>query len=250
LLAAGLMALPVWFWHSGQFDHAGSWLRNSSAQTAMGAQMSVGDVLVQGRRRTSRKALTRALGVRLGTPILALDLTAARQRIEALPWVAAASIERRLPDTIHIRITERRPIARWHDGKHSYLVDHDGFVIRQRSLKGYSSLPMVTGRGAPQAVGSLLDLLKSQPKLATRIVAARRLGQRRWDLIFDKGVVVMLPEDKPRAAFGRLARLATRHRLLDRGLVAIDMRLPGRVVLRAPGRIEPPLKTGAPERST
>jgi cell division protein FtsQ len=250
LLVACLVTSPIWLWRSGHLDNAGRWLERGGGRMAVAARMTVADVLVVGRRRTGRQALTKALGVRLGAPILALDLNAARRRIEALPWVAAASIERRLPDTIHIRIAERRPIARWHDGRRFHLVDRDGVAIALDGAKRFRSLPLVTGPGAPQAVGELLELLKTKPKLAARVVQARRLGRRRWDLIFDKGVIVMLPEEQPRQAWLRLDQLARRQRLLDRGLVAIDLRLPGRVVLRAPGRIDAPLKRGVPGRST
>lgn len=250
LLLACLITSPIWLWHSGNLDVAGRWLDRTGGRMAIAADMTVADVLVVGRRHTSRRALTRALGVRLGTSILALDLDAARRRIEALSWVASASIERHLPDTIYLRITERKPIARWYSDKRMHVVDRDGTAIALNNTKRYRRLPLVTGPGAPQAVGELLELLKSYPKLAARVVQARRLGRRRWDLIFDKGVIVMLPEETPRQAWRRFVQLARSQRLLDRGLVAIDLRLPGRVVLRAPGPVEPPVKRSDPGRST
>ncbi|MDH3233676.1 MAG: cell division protein FtsQ/DivIB [Alphaproteobacteria bacterium] len=250
LLLASLITSPVWLWHSGHLEAAGRWIDRTGVRMAVATDMTVADVLVVGRRHTSRRALTRALGVKLGTPILALDLDAARQRIEALSWVATASIERHLPDTIYLRITERRPIARWYSEKRMHVVDPDGVAIALDNAAGYRRLPLVTGPGAPQAVGELLELLKAYPKLAARVVQARRLGRRRWDLIFDKGVIVMLPEETPRQAWRRFVQLARSQRLLDRGLVAIDLRLPGRVVLRAPGPVEPPVKRSDPGRST
>ncbi|HUT50367.1 MAG TPA: cell division protein FtsQ/DivIB [Alphaproteobacteria bacterium] len=250
LLLACLATSPVWLWHSGNLDAAGRWIDHTGGRVAVAADMTVFDVLVVGRRHTSRRALTRALGVQLGTPILAVDLYAARQRIEALSWIASASIERHLPDTIYLRITERRPIARWYSGKRMHVVDRDGVTIALDNTERYRRLPLVVGPGAPQAVGELLELLKAHPKLAARVVQAHRLGRRRWDLIFDKGVIVMLPEETPQRAWRRFVQLARSRHLLDRGLVAIDLRLPGRIVLRAPGPVEPPVKRSDPGRST
>jgi len=250
LILACLITSPVWLWKSGHLETASRWIERTTTSAAAATDMIIADVLVVGRKHTSRASLAKALGVQLGTPILALDLDAARQRIEALPWIASASIERHLPDTIYLRVTERRPIARWYSDGKMYVVDRDGNAIALRDTGSYSRLPLVTGPGAPQAVGELLELLKTQPKLAARVTQARRLGRRRWDVIFDKGVIVMLPEVTPRLAWKRFAELSLTQRLLDRGLVAIDLRLPGSIVLRAPGPVEPPVKRSDPGRST
>lgn len=250
VVLACLITSPVWLWKSGNLEAAGRWFDRTTTRVAVASDMIVADVLVVGRKHTTRASLATALGVQLGTPILALDLDAARERIEAMPWIASASIERHLPDTIYLRITERRPIARWYNDAKMHVVDRDGNAIALKDTDSYGRLPLVTGPGAPQAVGELLELLKAHPKLAARVTQARRLGRRRWDVIFDKGVIVMLPEVTPRRAWSRFAELSRTQRLLDRGLVAIDLRLPGRIVLRAPGPVEPPVKRSDPGRST
>ena len=67
-----------------------------------------------------------------------------------------------------------------------------------------------------------------------------RVGERRWNLRLHSGVDVLLPEGQEAPALNRLAELHQRHALLDRPLVAIDMRLPDRLVLRQPPAPEPP----------
>src|SRR3546814_13008757 len=54
------------------------------------------EVLVQGRARTDGEEILARLGLETGRPILAIDPAAARAALEALPWVAAASVERQL----------------------------------------------------------------------------------------------------------------------------------------------------------
>ena len=251
ILAAALLTSPLWLWQAGHFDRAEAWVVAGQAQLMSTIQLTLGFVRIEGRRRADRQAIERALGARLGTAILDFNLEGAKARIEALPWVARAVVERRLPDTIYVGITERLPIARWHSGGRTLLVDGDGVAIRTRRPGRWAALPLVAGRGAPVAVGRLLEFLATQPKLAKRVASSRRLGKRRWDIVFDNGVVLMLPQDKPAAAWRRFARLEARHNLLARGIIVIDLRLPDRIILRAPGKLPPlPPRQGGPGRST
>ena len=75
---------------------------------------------------------------------------------------------------------------------------------------------MIVGDNAPERAESLFDLLAQQPKLKERVTAAVFVGKRRWNLRFDNGVDVKLPEENPGAAWSRI----------------IDLRLPDQVVLR------------------
>ena len=72
------------------------------------AGLRVDHILITGRKRAGRGAVKRALQARRGMAIVAFDPHAARARLEKLAWVRAAVVERRLPDTILIRIHERR----------------------------------------------------------------------------------------------------------------------------------------------
>ena len=68
------------------------------------------------------------------------------------------------------------------------------------------------------------------------------------DLLIKGGTLIRLPEKNPRRAWDRLAFLASEYGLLDRGLAAIDMRLPDRLVLRPPKGALP--AATAPGKST
>lgn len=46
---------------------------------------------------------------------LTLDLDAARQQVESLPWINRAWVSRRWPNAVHIRFTEHQFVARWND---------------------------------------------------------------------------------------------------------------------------------------
>jgi cell division protein FtsQ len=196
------------------------------------AGLRVQDIKVEGRANTPEPLLRAALGVSKGDPILGFSLDQARQRIETLSWVEHATVERRLPGTIVVNIQERRPFAVWQNNGRFLLVDRAGQVVAHQDVANFRALPLVVGPGAPQAAAALIDALTARPALQHFVIAAVRVGERRWNLRMTNGADVMLPEGHEVSALDRLMQLQQGHDLLDRPLVAIDMRLPDRLVLR------------------
>lgn len=156
----------------------------------------------------------------------------ARQRIESLSWVDQATVERRLPGTVVVFLKERRPFAIWQNQGKFALIDRNGQLVANQNLAEFHQLPLVVGAGAPVAAATLIDALTDRPELQKRVVAAVRVGERRWNLRLNNGADVMLPEGHEVEALDRLMDLQQQHALLDRPLVAIDMRLGDRLVLR------------------
>lgn len=194
--------------------------------------LTVQSVEVEGRQRADRQALLAALQVHRGTPILSVDLDAAKARLEAVPWVRAAVVERQLPDTLFIRIAERQPMALWQHQHKFDLIDQDGAVIPNAPVNEYPSLLQVVGEGAPEATPELLEMLGTEPALAPHVTAAVRVGARRWDLDLDDGITVSLPEFGVEDAWHKLAALERSDHLLERDIKLVDLRLPDRTVLQ------------------
>ena len=61
--------------------------------------------------------------------MLSFDSRAAQDRIERLPWVERASVERVLPDRLEVRVSERSPVAVWRRGDRNFLIDGSGRVL-------------------------------------------------------------------------------------------------------------------------
>jgi len=199
------------------------------------AGFKVDDILVEGRVKTPRDQLLSALGVNRGDAIFAIDLAAARHRIETIPWVRTAAVERRLPGQIHLVITERAPIALWQSKGRYFLVDRDGQIVGDQ-IEDYPDLPLTVGEGAPDHANQLVALLQAEPSLKGRVKSAMWIGDRRWNLVLDRtpdGIEVRLPEDRPEDAWHELARLEADQKLLERQVSVVDLRLPDRLVLRA-----------------
>lgn len=200
------------------------------------AGLRVHDLLVDGRQMADRQAVMDALDISRDMPILGYQAEAARLRLEAVPWVESAVIERRLPDTIYVRITERHPLALWqHNGKFS-LIDAKGVEIALDQLGPYASLPVVVGDGAPEAAEEMLMMLDVAPALKARVTAAVRVAGRRWNLRLDNRVDVKLPEEDPAVAWAAFANLERDQKLLEREIAVVDMRQPDRLIVQVTPR--------------
>jgi cell division protein FtsQ len=213
------------------------------------AGLRVRNIIIEGRANTPEPLLRAALGVNKGDPMLGFSLEQARQRIETLSWIEYATVERRLPDTIVVNIQERRPFAVWQNDGKFVLIDRTGQIVADQDVASFRGLPLVVGAGAPLSAATLIDALTARPALQQRVIAAVRVGARRWNLRLNNGADVMLPEGHEVAALDRLMQLQQDHDLLDRPLVAIDMRLPDRLVLR-PRPIDTVVQPPSPKKAT
>lgn len=229
---------------------AGLWLSGLPqayyAETRQSVSMSVTDysamagvrlrqVAVAGRKRTPAVDVLDALDLPQGAPLLGFSPEEARERLESLPTVKSATVERRLPDQVFVTLIERTPIAIWQNGDDNLLIDAQGMVLGEISAE-HLTLPLVSGKGAPEAASDLLLMFSTEPALAARVKAAIRVGSRRWDLWLDgyagSGLQVKLPEVGMESAFSRLATLEKTQSLLERDLAMIDMRVPDRLIVR------------------
>ncbi len=234
-LIAGIMGTTYWAWSTGTVSRFTSAVQTAFVETTMKAGLSVRDVLVEGRSETTRGQLLQAIGVRNGDPILPIDTRAARKRLIALGWVADATVERRLPDTIFVRLYERTAMAIWQRKGTFVLVDRTGTEIGTQNLEQYAHLKVIVGKNAPRHAPALLDMLATAPPLMKRVRAAVWVGGRRWNLRLDDGIDIRLPEENPQTAWTRLATLERDRQLLKQDIIAIDLRIPNRLVVRRRG---------------
>ncbi len=169
--------------------------------------------------------------------MLRVDLPAARARLLALPWVADASVGRRLPDTLIVRVVERTPIALWQFRHRLAAVDRTGRPLTFERLDRFGALPLVVGPRANVHAHALLNRLANHPTLARQVAAAQFIGQRRWDLRFKSGETLALPEGDAatEAALAQFASLDRASGLLAHGFTRFDMRVGGKMTVRGPG---------------
>lgn len=238
-LRLGLAAVPVvalaalaGLWHSGWLGHQATALERNVLEASARHGLRIADVFVEGRKRTRRSELLETLGVARGRPILAFDPHAARQRLERLPWIRRAEVERRLPNLIYVRLEEREPLALWQHDRLVEVIDHEGAVIPGIPTQPFADLPLLVGEDAPAHAAELIAMLASEPDMAPLVSAAVRVRGRRWNLRLDGGIDVRLPETDAPVAWAQLARVQREHGVLGRDVVAIDLRIPDRLVVR------------------
>jgi cell division protein FtsQ len=230
IVSFGVVLVGIVVVHSAQTGGAAARLQKSFAR---GIDLRVQDIQIEGRQNTPEKLLLAALGVRNGDPILGFSVEAARARIESLSWVDHVAVERRLPGTIWVALTERRPFAIWQNQGKFVLVDRDGQTVTNEDVAAFGELPLVVGVGAPAHAASMLDLLGTFPDIHDHVAALVRVGERRWNLQLKNGITVMMPEGHEDVALKRLHDLQSAQQLLDRPLISVDMRLPDRLAVRA-----------------
>ena len=163
-----------------------------------------------------------------------VDLQKVRGQLLQYGWIADARVSRRLPDTLVVDIVERKPAAVWqHNGELS-LIDAGGVVLEPVALNAMPDLPLVIGPDANVQATALSELLVHAPRLKPMLAGATWVGGRRWDLRFQSGEVLALPEgEKPSAAaLNKFADMDGVDRLLGRGFVRFDMRDPARMFVR------------------
>ncbi len=227
-MAGGL----VWLYQDGWFGRQAEALQQAALDGTAGLGLRIEEVLVEGRARTDGDEILSRLGLALDRPILAVDPEAARAELEALPWVSAASVERQLPGTVYIRITEREPLALWQEQGVIRVIDRAGKVIPGIEPRRFAHLPLVVGPDAPAHAERLIAVMNSEPELRDRVTAAVRVGGRRWNVQIEGRIDVRLPEADAAAAWSQLARIERQQGLLSRDVIVIDLRLPDRLVVR------------------
>ncbi|MEA1676886.1 cell division protein FtsQ/DivIB [Nitrospirillum sp. BR 11163] len=225
--------LVLWGWASGKLAAAGNAVDAAFLDITARGGLQVQEVLVKGRKETDGAQVLAALGVERGSPILGFDPHAARKQLEQIPWIASARIERRLPDTLFVVLTERQPMAIWQHEQKLALVDAEGTVLTDHNLDHFPNLPILVGEGAPKQGRALLAALASEPTIQSRVDAAVLVGARRWDLHLKGGLEVRLPEVNYEAAVHQLAALEASDKILERDVVAIDLRVPDRLVVQS-----------------
>jgi cell division protein FtsQ len=232
LAGAGVTGGGWWLVSSGTVARGLAALGEGVDRRMVAAGFAVRDVFVAGRGQLTREQVLASLGTELGEPILNFDPDAARERLLEMGWVRDARVERRLPDTIIVRLEERQPLALWQQHGQHVLIDREGVPITRQNLGRFASLPVVIGEDAPLHAAHLIDLLSREPVLFAQVEAAVRVGGRRWTLKLKNQIDVNLPEEGEAAAWARLVDLVETQGIFEREIAVIDLRLPDRLVLR------------------
>jgi len=222
---AAIVATLMWFGVPGMIGGA-------LAESAGQAGLKVEQIEITGLKRMDRMSVYAVAleDKRNETSMMAVDLEGIRQRLLRYGWIADAHVSRRLPDTLLIDIVERTPAAVWQDRGQLTLIDASGVLLEAVRPDAIPDLPLVIGPGADRQEAAYQTLLEAAPALKPRVKAATWVGNRRWDLTFESGEVLALPEEGAPKALVTFAELDGQRPLLGRGWLRFDMRDPAKLV--------------------
>lgn len=204
--------------------------------------LDVDEVGVAGARITGADVIAEAAGVSLGSPLLLVDLEATQRRVEALPWVEEATVERSLPGSLIIDVVERSPAAMVRSTDAAVLVDPEGVVLSTAgamppAFVGQAPFVSVLVGEAPpgpggRVDGSLADAIGIAARLranpAGAVVAVRIDHGLRLELV--GGATVELGDSD--ALDAKVQAFRTVYARVDRACLSrLDLRVPTHPVL-------------------
>lgn len=210
------------------------------AEALAGFGFRIDKIEIHGTSTTTPAAVAAAMGVKAGEPIFGFSLKAMQQRIQSLGPVQSVVVERLLPGTLVVDVTERDLYAIWQTMQNGQpvfqVIDKKGDVITGQDAalakRREPSLLLISGMGAPQQASTLIPELQAVPSVFSHVAAAERMDELRWNLILKNHTVVKLPAENEQAALAQLASLQNSIKLLDRPVESIDLRQSGRLIIR------------------
>lgn len=193
---------------------------------------SIDSVTIAGLKSLTPAEILHDAGVSGRNSLVLLDPGALRARLKAVPLVEDVSVRKLFPNDLHITVTERDAAAVWQKDGQLSLVSTDGTPIDAVRDDRFNALPFVVGDGANGRIGEFQALLAAAGELRDKVRAGILVGQRRWTLQMESGIEVQLPELDAVDTMKRLADIERQSHILEKDVLAIDLRIPGRITAR------------------
>ncbi len=156
-LLAALVVGGVWAYRHTQSDE----------------RFAVRTIEVDGVVHTPRAALDIATRRYVGLNLFQIDIARVQRDLGGLGWVERIDIEKKLPDTLRIKITERKPVALVRNGDRLLYADEQGLGFAELSpAVGDDDLPLISdaqGAELQRTVKLLRDLQARDRELYSRI---------------------------------------------------------------------------------
>ena len=209
-------------------DHFGS----PADIVARSLGFQIDTITISGLDQLSRTEVLDASGVSDRNSLLFLNAADLRDRLKGVPLVRDVAVRKLFPNSLILDFTERKAAALWQKSGQLSVVAADGVAIDTVHDARFNALPFIVGTDANNHLHEFTDLLDGAGDLRERIKAGIYVGERRWTLQMDSGVELMLPDADARSALATFASFERTSRLIDKDVLSIDLRIPGRLTLR------------------
>ena len=227
---SGVVTLGLW--QGGHFD---SFIReHGQPHHALARALGLGleSITISGIAEMREAEVLAAGGLDSKLSLPFLDVNELRERLERVPMIESATVRKLYPNELVITLAERRPYAIWQNNGELFVIASDGTVIDLMQDERYINLPFVVGENANVRSKEYFALLDAAGPLKERIRAGTLVAGRRWTLKMDNGMDVRLPEKGAADALARLVKLENEQKILEKDVLAIDLRMADRVVVR------------------
>ncbi|CTQ32397.1 cell division protein FtsQ/DivIB [Jannaschia rubra] len=196
-------------------------------------EFMVGLLRIEGASDQLQSDIQEALPIDLPLSQFQLDIDALHAALVSLDPVLDAEVRVKSGGVLLLKITERQPAVAWiQDGKVEVLDATGHRVATLDDIASAGALPLIAGEGAETRVPEALTLIGAATPITDRLIGLTRVGNRRWDVVLTRGQRIALPEDGPAAALDRALAMHAVKDVLSRDVTVVDLRLPGRPVLR------------------
>lgn len=188
---------------------------------------------IEGASPVVDKGLRAMLPVELPASSFDIDLEKLRERVLKLDAVEAVDLRIKPGGVLSAVVTERVPALLWRHARGIELLDKTGHrvaSVTSREVRG--DLPIISGEGADRAAAEALALIDAAGPILPRLRGLERMGERRWDVVLDRGQRVKLPENGALPALERAIAIDRAQHMLDRDLSVVDLRQQQRPVVQ------------------
>ncbi|HSY52253.1 MAG TPA: FtsQ-type POTRA domain-containing protein [Thermoanaerobaculia bacterium] len=202
------------------------------------ARFAVKTIEVAGATHTSRSAIDAVTRQYIGVNLFRINIARLQADLRRLGWVKRIEAEKKLPDTLHIRIVEREPVALVASGGRISYVDETGVLFAELSPSaGDADLPLITsasGAELERSLALLSDLHRRDPQIYSRISEVRPVAPNAFAL-FDRelGALVYSEEGDLSAKWRDLYAVVRAEHLGRNEIEYADLRFDGRIVVKA-----------------
>ena len=189
------------------------------------------NILIIGTHNLSQDYVINIINTQNHINILNVNLHTIYNKIIQNSWVEETYVERILPDTIKIKVLEKKPIAIWQNQNGNKLITVNGDVIYHANINKFkNSFPIIKGEKSKENIPTILKILETNKNFAKNIWSLTFINQRRWDLHFNQGLIVRLPSQDVIKAWQKIIKLQTNYNILNLRLTEIDLRNPEQIL--------------------
>lgn len=196
-------------------------------------EFAVNAMSIEGAGPTLQQQIRALLDLKFPQSRFHMNMDDLRDMVSGLPSVGSVRLSVGTGGVLDVVVVERTPIAIWRGSDGLSLLDAEGVQTAWiTTRKERPDLPLIAGGGAAYALDEARALVAALGPLEARFHGLLRRGERRWDVVLDRDQVIMLPAQGAVPALERVAALVQASDILDRDVVALDMRVPQRPTLR------------------